>query len=127
MFVDIKRTQWADRTLRRRLGLGEDDDHPQLEDLWDLAHERNSNRLFESIVELQGFWVKLGQYLSSRADVVPPQYIRVLSTLQDGVPSKPFADVMATLREEFSEEELALFASIDPESLSTASLAQVHR
>ena len=107
--------------------LGEDDEHEQLETMWDTVHERNAAMLCRNIIRLSGFWVKVGQYLSSRADVMPPQYLRILSSLQDAVPPKPFDDVLSTLKEELSLEEQSLFESIDAEPLSTASLAQVHR
>ncbi|KAK6137184.1 hypothetical protein DH2020_029071 [Rehmannia glutinosa] len=43
-------------------------------DLWEKAHECNARRVLNLIVELEGLWVKLGQYLSTRADVLPPAY-----------------------------------------------------
>jgi aarF domain-containing kinase len=58
---------------------------------------------------------------------MPAEYLRVLQTLQDGVPPKPFSDVLRTLAEELSDAERALLAYVDPTPLSTASLAQVHR
>ncbi|KAM1628759.1 hypothetical protein ACFX2K_017133 [Malus domestica] len=39
--------------------------------LWENAHKRNAKRVLSLIVELEGLWVKLGQYLSTRADVLP--------------------------------------------------------
>ena len=127
LFASIKVAQRKDRSLRQRLGLGEDDEHEKLEIMWDSVHEKNAAMLCRNIIRLSGFWVKVGQYLSSRADVMPPQYLRLLSTLQDAVPPKPFGDVVQTLREELGEEQQALLQSIDDEPLSTASLAQVHR
>ena len=127
LFVDIKLAQRKDKSLRASLGLSEDDEHEQLETMWDTVHERNAAMLCRNIIRLSGFWVKVGQYLSSRADVMPPQYLRILSSLQDAVPPKPFDDVLHTLKEELSHEEQCLFESIDAEPLSTASLAQVHR
>ena len=58
---------------------------------------------------------------------MPPQYLRIFSSLQDSVPSKPFEDVLHTLKEELGLEEQSMFESIDAQPLSTASLAQVHR
>ena len=130
MFVDIKVTQRKEKKIRRELGLTEegDEDIHSVEELWNAAHERNAQLAFESICELQGFWIKVGQYLSSRADVMPPQYLKVLAKLQDSAPAKPFKDVMATLTEELGDAEVSeVFSFICPEPLSTASLAQVHR
>ncbi|KAF9660611.1 hypothetical protein SADUNF_SadunfUnG0007400 [Salix dunnii] len=53
--------------------------------LWKKAHERNAKRVFNLMVELEGLWVKLGQYLSSRADVLPSAFISNLKQLQNYV------------------------------------------
>jgi aarF domain-containing kinase len=128
VFVSYKIVQYKEKRLRSKLGLSEDDDdHPQITALWDDAHELNAKRLLSGIERLQGFWVKLGQYISTRADVMPKQYLTTLSSLQDGVPSKPFQDIRKTLDEQLSPEALDLLQDIDPTPLSTASLAQVHR
>lgn len=63
------------------------------DDLWEKAHECNAKRVLNLIVELEGLWVKLGQYLSTRADVLPPAYIRLLKQLQDSLPPRPIEEV----------------------------------
>lgn len=128
VFVSYKLVQKQESKLKRQLGLDTDDDnHPQLQQLWDKAHERNSLRILSAIEKLQGFWIKVGQYLSSRADVMPIQYLSNLAKLQDGVPAKPFEDIQQTLSEQLSPQQLSRIESIDEIPLSTASLAQVHR
>ena len=128
VFLSYKLVQWKESRIRRKYGLDDDDDdHPAILELWDRAHQTNANRILRGIEHLQGFWVKVGQYISSRADVMPPQYLQTLATLQDGVPAKPFEHVQTTLAEQLSPQELARIQYIDPEPLSTASLAQVHR
>ena len=134
VFLSYKSVQSQEKKLRRRLGLStaadsddDDVDHPEIVQLWDAAHERNAQRILRAAERLQGFWIKVGQYISSRADVMPPQYLKTLASLQDGVPPKPFADVERTLKEQLSPERLARLDRIDPVPLSTASLAQVHR
>jgi len=72
-------------------------------------------------------FIKLGQILSTRSDLLPAEYIEELSTLQDRVPPIPLADVHAQIRESFGKDPNQLFASIDPEPLAAASIAQVHR
>ena len=62
--------------------------------LWEKAHERNAKRVLNLIVELEGLWVKLGQYLSTRADVLPGAYIRLLRQLQDSLPPRPLQEVI---------------------------------
>lgn len=61
--------------------------------LWDKAHDRNAKRVLNLIVELEGLWVKLGQYLSTRADVLPQAYISLLRQLQDSLPPRPLQEV----------------------------------
>jgi len=50
--------------------------------------------VFNLMVELEGLWVKLGQYLSSRADVIPSAFISILKQLQDSLPPRPFEEVL---------------------------------
>lgn len=61
--------------------------------LWERAHERNAKRVLKLIVELEGLWVKMGQYLSTRADVLPDAYIRLLKQLQDSLPPRRLEEV----------------------------------
>ena len=62
--------------------------------LWEKAHERNAKRVLNLIVELEGLWVKMGQYLSTRADVLPQAYISLLTQLQDSLPPRPLQEVV---------------------------------
>lgn len=66
--------------------------------LWEKAHERNAKRVLNLIVELEGLWVKLGQYLSTRADVLPQAYISLLTQLQDSLPPRPLQEVVKLKR-----------------------------
>lgn len=61
--------------------------------LWEKAHERNAKRVLNLIVELEGLWVKLGQYLSTRADVLPEAYTCLLKQLQDSLPPRSLKEV----------------------------------
>lgn len=63
--------------------------------LWESAHERNAKRVLRLIVELEGLWVKLGQYLSTRADVLPEAYTSLLKQLQDSLPPRPLQEVIS--------------------------------
>jgi ubiquinone biosynthesis protein len=81
---------------------------------------RNFRRALE---ELGTTFIKLGQLLSSRPDLLPDVYIEELSRLVDEVPPVPFADIDAIVRAELGDD---VFTSIDPEPLATASIAQTH-
>lgn len=80
-------------------------------------------RFRESLEELGTTFVKLGQLLSSRPDLLPDVYIDELGKLVDEVPPVPFAPLREVIAEEIGLEH---FAEIDEEPLATASIAQIH-
>ncbi|XP_066369379.1 uncharacterized protein [Miscanthus floridulus] len=95
--------------------------------IWKKTHERNARRVLNLMIELEGLWVKMGQYLSTRADVLPEPYINVLKQLQDSLPPRPFEEVRGTIEKELGEPMSDLFADFVVDPLATASIAQVHR
>lgn len=95
--------------------------------LWEKAHERNAKRVLNLILEMEGLWVKLGQYMSTRADVLPAAYIRLLKQLQDSLPPRPLEEVYGTIQKELGKSMDELFSVFINEPLATASIAQVHR
>ncbi|XP_023524043.1 uncharacterized protein LOC111788095 [Cucurbita pepo subsp. pepo] len=95
--------------------------------LWEKAHERNAKRSLSLIIELEGLWVKFGQYLSTRADVIPDAYIRLLKQLQDSLPPRPLQEVRQTIQKELGKPISDLFTNFVEAPLATASIAQVHR
>ncbi|HEY8165919.1 MAG TPA: AarF/UbiB family protein, partial [Gemmatimonadaceae bacterium] len=80
----------------------------------------------ERLVELGPAYVKLGQVLSTRPDLIPPQYIQALQQLQDSVEPMNFADVERTIEEELHARTSKLFDFFDSHALGSASLGQVH-
>ncbi|KAK8954633.1 hypothetical protein KSP39_PZI002500 [Platanthera zijinensis] len=95
--------------------------------LWERTHDRNAKRVLNFIIEMEGLWVKLGQYLSTRADVLPEAYINLLKQLQDSLPPRPLEEVRKTIEDELGKPVEELFSSFDEIPLGTASIAQVHR
>ena len=71
-------------------------------------------------------FVKLGQVLSSREDVLPPQFIKALSTLQMDSTPIPWTEAEAAIRHELGRPLEEVFASVDQTPLAAASVAQVH-
>jgi ubiquinone biosynthesis protein len=80
----------------------------------------------ERLVELGPAYIKLGQVLSTRPDLLPAAYIKELEHLQDSVARMPFEDVEKTIEEELDARISKLFATFDDKPLGSASLGQVH-
>jgi predicted unusual protein kinase regulating ubiquinone biosynthesis (AarF/ABC1/UbiB family) len=78
------------------------------------------------LVELGPAYVKLGQVLSTRPDLLPSTYIEELELLQDDVGPIPTEDVRATIEAELGARISKLFETFDDEPIGTASLGQVH-
>lgn len=80
----------------------------------------------ERLVELGPAYIKLGQVLSTRPDLLPKPYIDELEHLQDDVPPMSFEEVEKTIEEELHSRISKLFASFEEQPLGSASLGQVH-
>lgn len=78
------------------------------------------------LVELGPAYIKLGQVLSTRPDLLPPTYIEELEKLQDDVATMPTVDVVNIIEAELQGRLSKLFASFEEDPLGTASLGQVH-
>ena len=76
--------------------------------------------------ELGPTYIKLGQVLSTRPDLIPIEFVTELARLQDDVPSFDFSEVERIIQEELHEAPTALFDSIEASPVASASLGQVH-
>ncbi|KAG8459761.1 hypothetical protein KFE25_014324 [Diacronema lutheri] len=76
---------------------------------------------------LRSLWVKFGQYIGSRSDIVPPRWARALEALQDDLPADAPSYVRETIRAQLGQHVDELFSHFEWEPLASASVAQVHR
>ncbi len=92
------------------------------------GHDRRSSgeRLRLALEELGPIFVKFGQILSTRRDLLPPDVADELARLQDQVPPFPGEQAVALVEKTFGEPLSALFANFDTTPLASASIAQVH-
>ena len=84
-------------------------------------------RVRMALEELGPTYIKLGQVLSTRPDLIPVEFIEELSKLQDSVPPFPFADAETIIQRELGAPSSDVFDRIDVEPAASASIGQVHR
>lgn len=87
---------------------------------------RRARWLTGELLQLGSAFIKLGQLLSARPDILPAGWVEQLASLQDSVPPFPFDQVQSVLEEELGQR-CAEVVDLDPDPLGAASLAQVHR
>ncbi len=87
---------------------------------------KNARKVLDTFISLGPVYIKLGQWLSSRADILPQPYLEELSKLQDSVPPAPYDQVKPIIEKELGPID-EKFDEIDPNSISGASLGQVYR
>lgn len=92
------------------------------------ARMRRIARRFHGVaIDLGGLMIKVGQFMSSRLDVLPPEITKELEGLQDEVPPVPFAELRAAAERELGMPLTEAFAWFDDVPVAAASLGQAHR
>jgi len=89
--------------------------------------ERQGVWLKENLIALGPTFIKIGQALGTRADLLPLAYVKQLSTLQDQVPPFPTSEAFARIESELGRALSEAYAEIDAEPVASASLGQVYR
>ncbi|MCA1668535.1 MAG: AarF/ABC1/UbiB kinase family protein [Thermomicrobia bacterium] len=92
----------------------------------DADEMRRPAELRQALEELGTTFIKLGQILSTRPDLLPPAYIAELQKLQDAVPAAPTALITERIEEQLRRPVGELFTFFDPVPLAAASIGQVH-
>ncbi|VAH98094.1 unnamed protein product [Triticum turgidum subsp. durum] len=90
------------------------------------VHKR-AEKFRETLIRLGPFYIKLGQALSTRPDILPSAYCQELSKLQDQIPPFPTRKAIRTIESELGSRMSDLFADISPEPIAAASLGQVYK
>jgi predicted unusual protein kinase regulating ubiquinone biosynthesis (AarF/ABC1/UbiB family) len=89
-------------------------------------YRKHAESALTTFIELGPSYIKLGQWLSTRADIMPQPYLEVLATLQDDVPPAPFSKTRPVIENELGKIE-RIFETFDTRAFSGASLGQVYR
>ena len=89
--------------------------------------KKRAHQLIKILTKLGPAYIKIGQALSTRPDVVPPAYLTELTTLQDKIPSFSNEVAFRFIEEELGKRPEEIYAEISPQPIAAASLGQVYR
>jgi predicted unusual protein kinase regulating ubiquinone biosynthesis (AarF/ABC1/UbiB family) len=96
------------------------------EDEKEQSFDRSPEELVEDLKEMGPTYIKLGQLLSTRPDLLPDSYLQALATLQDDVPPISYEEVHRIVEEEIGTRISKAFETFNEEPLASASIGQVH-
>lgn len=91
------------------------------------SHQQNPEQIKEAFEELGPTFIKIGQMLSVRTDLLDPSFVETFKTLQDNVKSDDFAEVRQLLEAEWQLPISAIFSEFDQQAFASASIGQAHR
>ncbi|MFL0364691.1 ABC1 kinase family protein [Pseudobacillus sp. 179-B 2D1 NHS] len=94
---------------------------------WEALLKRQAAEYRETALRLEGLLIKLGQFLSTRADIMPAAFIEELEDLIDRVPSVPWSAAKALMEKEWNKSYTSMLQQINEEPVASASIGQVYK
>lgn len=116
IYLGIKANQFIARRLHP----------PDMRERWSRFNRTSAESIYDAAIDLRGLILKGCQFLGSRADVLPREYVEVLSRLQDRVPPKPLSVVKEVVERDLGRPLSTVFRHFSAKPIASASLAQVH-
>ncbi|KAH9259446.1 hypothetical protein BASA81_002489 [Batrachochytrium salamandrivorans] len=90
-------------------------------------HREYSPLVVQTVMEMKGFYIKLGQMMGGFDGLLPDEYVSALKVFQNDCPTRPVKQVMRTIEQELGRPFSEVFMSIDSKPLGSASIGQVHK
>lgn len=122
-FIGFMLKYWNSDLLQNTASSAMDEVAEQKEDT---DYSQSPEELVEDLKKMGPTYIKMGQLLSTRPDLLPDNYLNALATLQDDVPPIPYEEVHKIVEEELGTRISKAFESFDQEPLASASIGQVH-
>ena len=113
--------------FRKVSRLGRKLDGAKRDEALEKLYARSGARVRQAALDLRGLVIKVGQFLSTRTDVLPRAFTKELAQLQDAVPPAPFHLVKPMIENELGASLASIFAEFEEKAIAAASLGQVHR